>query len=81
MVIELDNQCLICGEHDVESFSVGPLDAKIVVVTNRKSSGRFQDALDLQLKELGIDEFNAVADEEKPTVEGKGMVLDDGEPM
>ena len=55
MVIELDNQCLICGEHDVESFSIGPLDAKIVVVTNRKSSGRFQDALDLQLKDLGID--------------------------
>ena len=36
---------------------------------------------DTKLKELGIDEFNAVADEEKPTVEGKGMVLDDGEPM
>jgi len=46
---------LICGDHDVESYSVGPLDAEIVVVTNRKSSGRFQEALDLELKELGLD--------------------------
>jgi len=55
MVIQLDNQCLLCAEHDVESYAIGPRDAKIVVVTNRKSSGRFQDALDLQLKELGLD--------------------------
>lgn len=55
MVVLLDTQCLLCGEHEYSSFSIGPLDAKIVVVTNRKSSGRFQDALDLQLKELGVD--------------------------
>lgn len=47
--------CQICGDHYEQSFSAGPLDAKIVVVTNRKSSGRFQDAFDLQFKELGID--------------------------
>lgn len=51
----LPDICEICGDHDQSSFSVGPLDARIVVVTNRKSSGRFQDALDLQLKELGLD--------------------------
>lgn len=36
---------------------------------------------DAKLKELGVDEFNSVADEGKPAVEGKGMVLDDGVPM
>lgn len=54
MVVEID-VCELCGNHDQQSFSIGPLDAKIVVVTNRKSSGRFQDSLDLQLKELGLD--------------------------
>lgn len=34
-----------------------------------------------KLKELGIEEFNTVEDDGKPTVEGKGMTLDDGEPM
>lgn len=47
--------CELCGDHDISSLSVGPLDAEIVVVTNRRSSGRFQDALDLELKELGLD--------------------------
>lgn len=51
----LPDICEVCGNHDQSSFSVGPLDAEVVVVTNRKSSGRFQDALDLQLKELGLD--------------------------
>lgn len=55
MVIELDGICPYCGDHDVQSYSAGPLDAKIVVVTNRKSSGRFQDQLDAELKELGLD--------------------------
>lgn len=55
MTVQLDNQCVICGNHDVESYSIGPLNAEIVVVTNRKSSGRFQDALDLELKEMGLD--------------------------
>lgn len=55
MVIQLAEQCPLCGEHDIKDFSIGPLDAKVVVVTNRKSSGRFQDALDNELKELGLD--------------------------
>ena len=47
-------QCLLCGNHDVESFAIGPRNADIVVVTNRKSSGRFQDSLELQLQEAGL---------------------------
>ena len=47
--------CDLCGEHAQSNLSVGPLDARVVVVTNRRSSGKFQDALDLQLKEIGID--------------------------
>jgi DNA polymerase-1 len=55
MVVQLDEQCIYCAEHDVESYAIGPKDAEIVVVTNRKSSGRFQDSLELELKELGLD--------------------------
>lgn len=55
MAILLDKQCLICGEHDVESYAVGNPKGDIVVVTNRKSSGRFIDALELDLRELGLD--------------------------
>lgn len=55
MVVLLDNQCLICGEHDVQSFSQGPKDADVVIVTNRKNSGKFQQMLEGQLTELGID--------------------------
>jgi DNA polymerase-1 len=54
VVVEID-VCELCGGHDQQSFSIGPLDAEIVVVTNRKSSGRFQDALDLELKGMGLD--------------------------
>lgn len=35
---------------------------------------------DSKLKELGIEDWGTVSDE-KPGVEGKGMVLDDGQPM
>lgn len=52
---ELPDRCDFCGDHDVQSYSIGPKNAEIVVVTNRKSSGRFQDALELQLTELGLD--------------------------
>lgn len=37
------------------SFSIGPRGAKVAVVTNRKSSGRFQDALELELAGMGLD--------------------------
>src|SRR5690606_25173465 len=47
--------CSLCGDHQVEAFSDGPFDAEVVVVTNRKNSGKYQQALDLQLLELGID--------------------------
>lgn len=54
MAVDLD-LCGYCNEHPVQTFSIGPTNASIVVVTNRKSSGRFQDALELQLTELGLD--------------------------
>ncbi|AVR56943.1 DNA polymerase I [Microbacterium phage Triscuit] len=54
-LVPIPDVCELCGAHDFSSYSIGPLDAKIVVVTNRKSSGRFQDALDLELKEMGLD--------------------------
>lgn len=57
MTVEVD-LCILCGEHEVQSYAIGPRKAEIVVVTNRKSSGRFQDALELQLTELGIDLTN-----------------------
>jgi len=55
MTISLDNQCLICGDHDVESFAQGPKNADIVVVTNRKNSGSFQQALEAELTSMGLD--------------------------
>lgn len=56
MTLIVDDICALCDDgHPVQSYSVGPLDADIVVVTNRKSSGRFQDQLDQELKELGLD--------------------------
>lgn len=50
-----DEPCDLCGAHSQRSFAIGPKTADIVVVTNRKSSGRFQEALELQLTELGMD--------------------------
>lgn len=50
-----EEYCSLCFNHLQNSFSIGPKGAKVAVVTNRKSSGRFQDALELQLRELGLD--------------------------
>lgn len=49
-----DEDCDLCGSHPLRSFSIGAK-SKIVVVTNRKNSGKFQQALELQLLELGLD--------------------------
>jgi DNA polymerase-1 len=54
-VIFTDEPCALCGKHSERSFATGPADAKIVVVTNRKSSGAFQKNLEQQLTEVGID--------------------------
>jgi DNA polymerase-1 len=56
MVVKLDDQCILCDDaHMVEYFSQGPKNADIVVVTNRKNSGKFQQSLELQLTELGLN--------------------------
>jgi DNA polymerase-1 len=55
MVIFSDEDCELCGAHSQRPFSVGPRDAKVVVVTNRKSSGTFQKNLEQQLTEVGLD--------------------------
>jgi len=56
MTVKLDNQCIYCDQgHMIESFAQGPKDADIVVVTNRKNSGTYQQSLELQLTELGLD--------------------------
>lgn len=54
-MIDQDDVCDFCGGHPVRTFAIGPRDADIVVITNRKSSGRFQETLELQLTELGLD--------------------------
>jgi len=52
----MDDICELCDKgHVVGTYGIGSMDAEIVVVTNRKSSGRFQDALELQLSGLGLD--------------------------
>ncbi len=53
-MIYQDEDCDLCGSHPVRAFSIGP-QSKVVVVTNRKNSGKFQSALELQLTELGLD--------------------------
>lgn len=55
MTVFLENQCVICGEHDVESFAQGPKNADIVVVTNRKNSATFQQSLEAELTSMGLD--------------------------
>jgi len=47
--------CPYCNEHEVQSFAKGALDARIAVVTNRKNSGKFQQALELELTQMGLD--------------------------
>lgn len=53
--IFVGQDCELCGEHSERSFAMGPTDADIVVVTNRKSSGKFQATLEAQLTEVGLD--------------------------
>lgn len=55
MAIYDGSQCDYCGDHQTQSYAIGPKHAKIVVVTNRKSSGRFQQTIETQLTEAGID--------------------------
>jgi uracil-DNA glycosylase family 4 len=56
MVIQLDDQCILCNDgHAIQSFSLGPKDATIAVVTNRKNSPKFQLELEQQLTEAGLD--------------------------
>lgn len=50
-----DEMCTLCYSHARNSFSIGPRSAKVAVVTNRKSSGRYQETIELQLRELGLD--------------------------
>lgn len=48
--------CELCDSgHMVQPFSLGPKDADIVIVTNRKSSAKFQLELESQLVEVGLD--------------------------
>lgn len=54
MPIEID-RCVYCDEHDVQTFAHGNPGASIVVVTNRKNSATYQQALEMQLTELGLD--------------------------
>ena len=54
-MIIVDNLCKICHDHEVDNFSVGLRRSKIMVVTNRKSSGVFQKTLNAQLEEVGLD--------------------------
>lgn len=52
----MEEICSICDEgHIVQSYGKGPMNADVVIITNRKSSGRFQDALELELTQLGLD--------------------------
>lgn len=52
---DIPDFCSICSDHEVSNFSMGARTGDIVVITNRKSSGRFQDSLEAQLTEIGID--------------------------
>src|SRR6478609_1244105 len=55
-VVQLLDQCILCDDpHRVETYSTGPADAKIVVVGKMKNSGTYQQALEAQLTELGLD--------------------------
>lgn len=54
-MINQDDDCSICGAHPQRLFSTGPKDADIVVITNKRSSGKFQQTLELQLTELGLN--------------------------
>lgn len=52
----MHDTCSLCDDsHPVSSFSVGPPTAKIVVVGKMKNSKTYQQLLDAQLTELGLD--------------------------
>lgn len=52
----MDDTCSLCDDgHIVSSYSVGSPSAKIMVVGKMKNSKIYQQALDLQLTELGLD--------------------------
>lgn len=55
MAIYDGSQCDYCGMHSTQSYAIGPKSAKVVVVTNRKSSGKFHHMLEQQLTEQGLD--------------------------
>lgn len=56
MVVRLDDQCILCSDgHDVSMYSVGPKDARIAVVGKMKNSGNYQQSLEMQLTEMGLD--------------------------
>lgn len=55
MVVYDGSQCDYCGDHRVHSFASGAKNARVVVITNRKSSGKFQQAIEQHLTESGLD--------------------------
>lgn len=54
-LVDPDESCRLCGAHSERLFAMGPTDAKIVVVSNRKNSAKMQQALELQLTEMGLN--------------------------
>lgn len=55
MIYDPSEYCDYCGSHPVQSYSTGPKSAQIVVVTNRRASGKFLVSLEQQLTELGLN--------------------------
>ena len=55
MAVYEGNQCDYCGDHRVHSFASGAKNARVVVITNRRSSGKFQQAIEQHLTESGLD--------------------------
>jgi DNA polymerase I-like protein with 3'-5' exonuclease and polymerase domains len=48
--------CSLCPKgHVVQTFGLGPPDADVMVITNRKSSAKYQLVLEQQLTEAGLD--------------------------
>lgn len=50
-----EEYCGLCSDHAQSSFSIGPREAKVAIVTNRKSSGRYQDQIESELHKLGLN--------------------------
>lgn len=56
MVIKLDDQCLLCDEgHRIETYSIGPATASVMVVHKMKNSAVYQRELEALLTELGLN--------------------------